>query len=754
MNIVNRRPAISLDRPAVLGGVTLRSSIVQQSRLSIDREAGIIRHVSIITEGEALGHDFAIDGTTVDQVAAAINANPAGIPSRMTHAELDGVDPIRVMAGKFRNGAVETTADGKRRAFADFHIGKYAQHSPEGNLAEYLLGLAEDAPEAVGTSIHTLDFEIADGALRVRSLDNIDWVGTPAANPNGMLSAPAQANSCGGTVPAATSTSATKGNPSMKLTAKQIAFLQSIGLSAGANDQQVADFVAALDNDQKAALEAAAIETPAAPVAASAKPAAPAVALAARSNDPDAITLASLGQLNNLAKASGLSGDWAMQMALEGKSLDEAIDLAVAAKAATRKPIPLSGSGVSVGEDLNLSTLNDAVSDALCLKAGIAVNAIPELDASRNPIMLSGDAGKRSMQTRKAHDRAAQFRHLSLCEMVRHQLMALGMKHADALALDNSRLAAIALSPNVFSRTLQKHGIALSQSTSDFSNLLADSMGKVLRNAYSLATATWPAWCGRRTAKDFKTIRSVQLSEAPTLVSMPEGDEYEFGYLQDAGETTTLGSYGKGLKITRQAIINDDTDAFSRVAGSMGRAALRLEEATAYAILTANANLSDSVALFATAHANLVTGTLTVDNIGAAIAKMLAQTPLGGATAQGLDINAFTLVVPTSKWVLANKIINSPVDPALANNTPNPLNAYPIQVVHSPILESSSAIIWYLIANPSQGEFVNLWLLDGQEGPRINEEVEFTTDAMMMTVGHDVTAKAVEYRHGVRSSGS
>lgn len=726
--------------------INLRAGMA--SKLSVDREAGVIRGVSIITAGESKGYDFVIDGTTVNQVYALINASAAGIPSRLTHAENEGVDPIRVMAGKFKNAVIDNG-----RVLADFYIGSYAAHSPEGNLSEYLLGLAEDAPEAVGTSIVAFEADIEDGALRVLSLDYIDWVGHPAANPAGMLSAANQTNSSGGASPSATSASVMKG---ITMNPKQIAFLQSIGLAAGANEQQVADFVAALDNDKKAALEAAAIEPAApAPVAASTKPVAPAVSLAA----PAARTVdhAQLSELNDLATLSDLGGDWAMKMALDGVSLSDARKIALAEKAKKRAPVPLAGSGVVVGEDLNLSTLGQAMTDALCLSAdsGVKASAIPDLDGSpaRQAIFLSEEGGRRVIQTHKAHDRARKFQHLSITDKVKHYMMALGVKPED-VPTSPQTLASLALSPNVFRETMRRHGVALAESTSDFSNLLADSMGKVLRNAYSLAAATWPAWAGRRTAKDFKTIRSVQLSEAPTLVAMPEGDEYEFGYLQDAGETTTLGSYGKGLKLTRQAVINDDTGAFMRNVAAAGRACLRLEEATAYAILTANAALADTVALFATAHANLVTGTLTVDNIGAAIAKMLAQTPLGGATAQGIDVTSFTLVVPTSKWVLANKVINSPVDPALNNNTPNPLNAYPIQVVHSPILEASSAIIWYLIANPAEAEFVNVWLLEGQEGPRINEEVEFTTDALMMTYGHDVTAKAVEYRHGVRSSGS
>lgn len=407
---------------------------------------------------------------------------------------------------------------------------------------------------------------------------------------------------------------------------------------------------------------------------------------------------------------------------------------------------------IQVGNDLNLSTINDAVGDALALRFGCPAGALPVLDGSLSRRGVHNGDGV--MLTRKANPRAATFKNLTLCEMVRHHLLALGVDHNAAVSLGHNELASMALSPKAFRDFVFRHGVALSQSTSDFSNLLADSMGKVLRSAYTMAPRTWMKWCGKRTTKDFKTIRSVQLSEAAIPVAMPEGDEYEFGYLSDGAETTALASYGKALKLTRQAVINDDTQGFARNLDAAGRACGRLEETAAYTILTANAALADTVALFATGHNNVTSGALSVESIGTAIATMLAQVPLGGSTGQTVDISAFKLVVPTSKWILGSKLINSPVDPALANETPNPLNVFPIEVVHSPILQANSALIWYLIADPLQGEFVNMWFLEGQEGPRIGEDVEFTTDALMMKYGHDLVAKAVEHRHGVRSTGS
>lgn len=736
------KKAISLDRPnSKSAGLTLSidTSLANHSTLVVDRKANVIRNVSIITAGEALGHDFGIDATTVRQVADAINANPDGIPSRMTHAELDGVDPIRVMAGKFRSARVEGD-----KVYADFYIGKYAQHSPEGNLAEYLLGLAEDAPEAVGTSIHTIEYEFSeDGMLRVLSLANIDWVGTPAANPNGMLSAKKPSNNGARDVPAASS--AKVNGVTMK--PDQIAFLTSIGLAAGANDQQVAEFVAALSPEQKTQLEAVGVE-PTAP------PAVPAPATLSRPAAPaPGVSLATLNELNDIATLADLGGDWAMQMAIEGVSLADARKRAKDAKAAKRQPIAMSGSGVQVGVDLNLSTLTAAVSDALALKSsGSGYGGIVETDpVTKMPIVLSVAANGRTVKVRPAHERTAQFQNLGLLEMGRQYLVALGAKHVSSLS--RSQLASLLLNKHKFRESCREHGVNLAQSTTDFSHLLADSMGKTLRQAYVTQPATWPLWARKATAPDFKTIKRVQLSEAPTLTAIPEGDEYEFGTVSDGAESYVLTKYGKGLRFTWQSMVNDDLDSFSRLPMLMGRSAARIVETTAVAILTANAALSDSVALFATAHANLTTGVPSVTSLGAARAALRKQTPLGGTSAQALGTMPKGVLVPEALAITMGQLVGSQVDPAKNNATPNPfMNS--LTVVSSPQLDASSAIIWYMFGDPNEIDTVEVGFLEGEEGPVVEEEIDFSSDDLKLKVRQTCNAKAIDYRGLVRSSGA
>jgi hypothetical protein len=158
----------------------------------VDREAGVIRGLSLIAKGEALGHDFAIDDTTLDQVAALAE----GAAGRWTHGNLCA-DGLGTHLGRWRN--VLRAGD---RVEGDFHFSPAAKHvKPEGlsvDAPTYLMDLAEKEPEAAGVST-VLD--LADFALskpkgegeevrrlaRVLKVPRADFVGDPAANPEGLF---------------------------------------------------------------------------------------------------------------------------------------------------------------------------------------------------------------------------------------------------------------------------------------------------------------------------------------------------------------------------------------------------------------------------------------------------------------------------------------------------------------------------------------------------------------------------------------
>ena len=115
-----------------------------------------------------------------------------------------------------------------------------------------------------------------------------------------------------------------------------------------------------------------------------------------------------------------------------------------------------------------------------------------------------------------------------------------------------------------------------------------------------------------------------------------------------ARSATLVETWGKVIGITRQVIINDDLDAFTRVPSLFGTAAATLESDVVWGIVTANPNMADGVALFHANHKNLTgTGTaLDVANLGKARTAMAKQTGLDGKTV--LNIRPAFLVVPAT----------------------------------------------------------------------------------------------------------
>jgi hypothetical protein len=743
--------------PKSLSGVALRQSM--NTGITVDREAGVITGVSVITAGMAYpanAEPFEVDRTTLDQVAAAINTSGNGIKSRLTHPELKDQDGYLELVGKIRNARVEGD-----RVRADFHIGSMASEEQ----IRRIFGTAEDAPEDAGLSIVINEgtFEMsASGAPvgRIQSLFAVDWVGTPAANPAGMLS-----NKPLSSAPVAQAP--TQGRTAMELTQEQLEYLRSIGLAEDASGEQIESFVASLDEEQRAAFNAlangpamasdddddpaAAADEPEPKPAAAAKPA----ASSGKSNGTALSAKATTAEreryraIKELAMLSGLDGEFTDKMFLSGASVDQARKEALKMHANKNKPQAMGAGSVTVGDDLNKTSLGDAVRDAIMLRASrhsplVKFTADNRVALSHNP----NNPRIKQPEFRQAHDRAQQFLGHSVLEMGRRYLMALGYREADNMS--KPALAKLLMSRTMLAARLP--GVFLAHSTGDFPELLADVMGKSLRAAYQLATPTWRLWCRPTTAPDFKDIKRLQLSEAPDLESIPEGEEYTYGKLEENKETYALGKFGKGLKFTREMLINDDLDAFDRIPRLWGNAVVRLEETTAINILTANANMADGNPLFHANHNNLTSGALSTSSLGIARGVMRKQTAFGSS--DPLELTPSVLLVPEELSAVAEQLIGSTVDPSKQNATPNLAFVNRLTVASSARLSNDSAAIWYLMADYNSIDTVEMAFLEGEEGPVVEEEDNFDDDTRRVKVRHHIAAKAIDWRGLVRSSGS
>ncbi len=289
------------------------------------------------------------------------------------------------------------------------------------------------------------------------------------------------------------------------------------------------------------------------------------------------------------------------------------------------------------------------------------------------------------------------------------------------------------------------------QGTSDLTNVLANVANKSLRKAYDAAPRTFTSWARQATAADFKTISRVSLSDAPALTKVDANGEYTRGTVTDGKETYELATYGKIVGITRQAIINDDLSAFTRIPGMLAVAAANIESDIVYGILTANAALADSVALFHATHANLTgTGTvISVDSLTIGRKSIRIQkTP----KLAPMNLAPRFLIVPAALETVAWQFTAPPIFPT-APSSANPFMGELVTVVEAR-LDAASATAWYLAADTSQIDTVEYCYLEGQNGAYIETRQGFDVDGMEIKVRSDFAAKALDYRGLYKNVGS
>ena len=143
------RPEVKPSEDAFRGvRATVDVSAVKCDREGGRFEAGIIHGVSMISVGEALGHRYWIDEETINQVYShAMAANEEGVKARFTHPGMSS-DGMGRLLGRLHDPRIE---DG--RVLADLHLAKLAHETPDGDLAEYCMMLADEDPKAAGLSI-------------------------------------------------------------------------------------------------------------------------------------------------------------------------------------------------------------------------------------------------------------------------------------------------------------------------------------------------------------------------------------------------------------------------------------------------------------------------------------------------------------------------------------------------------------------------------------------------------------------------
>lgn len=288
-------------------------------------------------------------------------------------------------------------------------------------------------------------------------------------------------------------------------------------------------------------------------------------------------------------------------------------------------------------------------------------------------------------------------------------------------------------------------------STSTFPAIMSNLANKSVMTGFNEAETTYQIWAGKGSNRDFKEAARVALSEAGNLELVPEGGQFQQDFLGEASARTKVATYGKLFSLTRQAIINDDLGLFSKIATKYGSAAKRLVNKMVYAQLTGNVKMQDNIALFDTKHGN-VAGTgeaLSVKAIAKAITAMRRQKGITGDAT--LNITPKYLVVPPELEMVAYQIVNSTA--AVDGVNSGVVNPYKGRFVVVADAELTDPDAWYLVADASQHDTIEVTYLNGVETPRLETRQGFDVDGIEYKVAFDCGVSALDFRGVFKNAG-
>ena len=354
-------------------------------------------------------------------------------------------------------------------------------------------------------------------------------------------------------------------------------------------------------------------------------------------------------------------------------------------------------------------------------------------------------------QRRKNADR---FKHASLLDMASDYVGAHGV---DVRSLSRTDIAIAALF-GLDKIGVRAGGVPAYNVTGGFTNLTLDATNKAMMVGYTECPMTWRGPMRQAaSAPDFKNINRIRMGAVPNLPVWNDNSNPIQGSFADTKEAYVVEARSLEIGFSYRLIVNDDMDALSRIPAQMGTAAARTVNAVAWAQWTSNPVLqSDNVALFSAAtgarkRANLTTGALTptVANLqtGSNLMRQMRgeNTPEGNESSDILNLIPRYLIGPSALATTINQLVLSAYDPA-ANSFMVYNTATQLIPVIEPLLDANSTTAWYLAADTSQIDTVEVTFLQGQEQPITRQFMDERNLSQNFTILQTVGAKAMNHR--------
>lgn len=288
----------------------------------------------------------------------------------------------------------------------------------------------------------------------------------------------------------------------------------------------------------------------------------------------------------------------------------------------------------------------------------------------------------------------------------------------------------------------------------DFPLLLEAAGNKMLLAGFAAANPTYRQFFGQRSFNDFKAHKFLMAGDFPALAELAEGGEITAGTISEKRESITPKTYARQIRITRQAMVNDDLGAFTDFGAMIGMRVADYENALAFALVnTASGDgptLSTATgAVFGTGATRLNKassgGAIAEATLDTAYAAMMAQTSLDGIK---LNIQPSILLTGTAYRGLAIRYTTR-ISPESGANVG-------LYSGLTPIADSNlTGNRWYLFANPASAPVYVYGYVNGQTAPQVRVHRYVPgTDGLAVEVVHDFAVGAVDHRGGYFNPGA
>lgn len=358
------------------------------------------------------------------------------------------------------------------------------------------------------------------------------------------------------------------------------------------------------------------------------------------------------------------------------------------------------------------------------------------------------DALVAKISGKSAEGPAKDFQGMTVVDIARDFLIRNGER--DVLRMNPDRIINMAMTPGGRARPGVLGMNAITQTTSDFPDLIGGAAETFLIDRYKTQQSQLKLLARKRNRSNFVTQYGVQTGGFGGLDQVNEAGEFKDKTISTRKEGWKLNTFGNMFNVSRQMLVNDHLGALSDILVIMAGAAAELEATTLAALINSNILLSDGVAWFHATHKNVSTvgAPLSIASLDAGRLAMRSQKDLDGVHL--IDANPKYLLVPVGLQTAAETLVASSIAPT----TTADVNPFAGKLVPIADPRLASATNWYLFADPDFSPALEYGYLDGQETPFVDSKEGWRVDGTEYKVRHDFGAGVMDHRMAWKNPGA